>query len=179
MKQRIVLRLLTQVDVNLLTVLKQSLLKVFNRPVESKLQISQLGHAYAPQRNQYLAPLILSRLRDLCMKPGDRYLNIVDVDLYSPGLNYIFGEAEPNCGVAIISLYRLKPEHYGLPRNEWLLQERAIKEAVHELGHTYYLSHCPEAKCVMHLSNSLADTDKKEASFCPQCRQQLMEMEIS
>ena len=67
-------------------------------------------------------------------KPGVRYLTIVDVDLYSPGLNYIFGVAQPSLGMAIISLYRLKPEHYGLPHNERLLQERAIKEAIMSWG---------------------------------------------
>jgi archaemetzincin len=101
----------------------------------------------------------------------------VDVDLYSPGLNYIFGVAEPSLGMAIISLYRLKPERYGLPHNERLLQERAIKEAIHELGHTYYLSHCPDPRCVMHFSNTLVDTDKKDACFCSRCRQRLMDME--
>ena len=178
MQQRIVLQPLTQIDIPLLTGLTQSLLRIFHRPVESSLQISRLDHhAFAPKRNQYLAPLILSRLRDLCPKPGVRYLTIVDVDLYSPGLNYIFGVAEPSLGMAIISLYRLKPEHYGLPHNERLLQERAIKEAIHELGHTYYLSHCPDPRCVMHFSNTLVDTDKKDTCFCSRCRQRLMDME--
>ncbi|MEA2005134.1 MAG: hypothetical protein U9O50_02570 [Acidobacteriota bacterium] len=49
-------------------------------------------------------------------------------------------------------------------------------EAVHELGHTYGLSHCPDAKCVMHFSNSLLDTDKKSASFCTHCHKLLDEI---
>ncbi len=52
---------------------------------------------------------------------------------------------------------------------------RALKEAVHELGHTYYLSHCADAKCVMYFSNSLADTDIKGAGFCKRCQQRLGE----
>jgi archaemetzincin len=35
---------------------------------------------------------------------------------------------------ALISLFRLKPEFYGEPANEELFLERAVKEAVHELG---------------------------------------------
>lgn len=177
MEHRIVLQPLTRIDIPLLNGLTQSLLRIFHRPVESKLQVSPLDHAYAPQRKQYLAPLILSRLRNLCPKPGNRYLTIVDVDLYSPGLNYIFGVAEPRLGMAIISLYRLKPERYGLPHNERLLLERTLKEAIHELGHTFYLSHCPDPRCVMHFSNNLVDTDKKDTCFCPCCRQRLMDME--
>ena len=52
-------------------------------------------------------------------------------------------------------------EFYGLPRDENLFRERALTEAVHELGHTYGLGHCPVSTCVMHFSNSLHDTDLK------------------
>jgi archaemetzincin len=46
---------------------------------------------------------------------------------------------------------------------------RALKEAVHELGHTLGLVHCPEAGCVMHFSNTLADTDCKSHRLCAMC----------
>jgi len=36
--------------------------------------------------------------------------------------------------------------------------QRVIKEAVHELGHAFGLTHCENSKCVMHFSNSLQDT---------------------
>ena len=110
------------------------------------------------------------------MEPGDKCLGIVDLDLYSPGLNFIFGEADINSGVAIISLCRLRQECYGLPQDEGLLIDRTIKEAVHELGHTYHLSHCGDTKSVMHFSNNLADTDIKSASFCSKCQQRLEEV---
>jgi len=176
MKQKIILRPLVQIDSHILEIIKRNLHRTFNCSVEIKAQISSLDYAYEPRRKQYLASLLLSTLRSFSIKPGDRCLGIVDVDLYSPGLNFIFGEADISSGVAIISLYRLRQEHYGLPQDEGLFQGRAIKEAVHELGHTYYLSHCGDIKCVMHFSNSLADTDIKSAGFCPKCQQKLMEV---
>jgi archaemetzincin len=46
---------------------------------------------------------------------------------------------------------------------------RALKEAVHELGHTLGLRHCSRSLCVMHFSNSIFDTDKKKSLLCDQC----------
>ena len=71
---------------------------------------------------------------------------------------------------AVIALPRLRQSFYGLPDDEKLFLARAVKEAVHELGHTYGLGHCPDARCVMHFSNSLRDTDFKSHRFCGACR---------
>jgi archaemetzincin len=173
---KIILRPLTQIGSHILEVLKQSLTQTFNCSVEIEALTLSLKYACEPKREQYMASLLLSTLRNFCMEPGDKCLGIVDVDLYSPGLNFIFGEADINSGVAIISLCRLRQERYGLPQDERLLMDRTIKEAVHELGHTYHLSHCGDTKCVMHFSNSLADTDIKSASFCSKCQQRLEEV---
>jgi archaemetzincin len=128
MGQRIILRPLAQIDSQILEILKQSLEHTFNCPVEIKAQIGSLDYAYSPKRKQYLSPQLLASLRSFSKEPSDRCLGIVDVDLYSPSLNFVFGEADIGCGVAIISLYRLSPERYGLPHNATLFQDRAVKE---------------------------------------------------
>jgi len=176
MRRKIILRPLAEIDSQILEILKQSLGPTFNCSVEIKAQISHLDYAYEPERKQYLASRLLATLPSFSMEPGDKCLSIVDVDLYAPGLNFIFGEADISSGVAIISLYRLRQERYGLPQDEGLFRDRTIKEAVHEVGHTYYLSHCPDVKCVMHFSNSLPDTDIKRATFCQKCQQKLREV---
>jgi len=168
---------LDEIASHILETLKQGLEHTFNCPVEIEAQINSLDYAYNPDRKQYLAPRILSTLRNFSIKSGDRRLGIVDVDLYAPGLNFVFGQADISAKVAIVSLHRLRQECYGLPQDEGLFQERALKEAVHELGHTYHLGHCNNPKCVMHFSNSLADTDIKEADFCDKCQQRLKEAE--
>ena len=167
---KIILRPLAQIDSHILEALKQGLYQTFNCPVEIEAQIGSLDYAYDKNRKQYIAPKLLSALRSFKMEHRDRCLGIVDVDLYAPGLNFVFGEADIGSGGAIISLYRLRQECYGLPQNEGIFRDRANKEAVHELGHTYNLSHCSDIKCVMHFSNSLADTDIKGASFCQKCK---------
>jgi archaemetzincin len=57
----------------------------------------------------------------------------------------------------------------------FIFRERAVKEAVHELGHTFGLGHCPDSSCVMHFSNCLDDTDRKGKEYCPECRAKLRE----
>ncbi|MDI6874728.1 archaemetzincin family Zn-dependent metalloprotease [Candidatus Solincola sp.] len=129
--------------------------------------------AYRAGRRQYLAPALLQSLA--AVPPGEylRILGIADVDLFAPGLNFVFGQALMGGRMCVISLARLRPSFYGLPPDETLFQGRTVKEAVHELGHTFGLEHCPDPRCVMRFSNSLADTDRKGRGFCPRCRELL------
>jgi archaemetzincin len=106
--------------------------------------------------------------------PGDEFiLGVTGVDLTAPGLNFVFGLADPRSRAAVISLARLYPEFYGQPRDPRRFKARAVTEAVHELGHLLGLGHCVDPACVMAFSNSLADTDRKGPGFCRACRKKL------
>ena len=131
-----------------------------------------MAQAYDLERKQYFSSKLLASLKK--SERDEKVVGITDVDLYVPRLNFVFGEADTVAGTAIISLCRLRPEYYGLAPDESLFLERAAKEIVHELGHTFGLGHCPNNKCVMHFSNSLADTDLKEAHFCNMCRPKII-----
>ena len=50
------------------------------------------------------------------------------------------------------------------------MQERLVKEAVHELGHTFGLRHCDDWRCVMTSSHAVERLDVKDAGFCLPCR---------
>ncbi|AMM55005.1 archaemetzincin family Zn-dependent metalloprotease [Pyrococcus kukulkanii] len=140
------------------------------------LSLNAFSHAFDMYRGQFLGRAFLPALS--LVKRDFRalaVLGVVDVDLYEPGLNFIFGIAHPGFGVALISLYRLYPEFYGEPPDRKLLKERALKEAMHELGHVFGLEHCPNPKCVMHFSNSIIDTDIKSWMYCESCLRKLEE----
>jgi archaemetzincin len=152
--------------------LKDEVGGIFHCPVEIKAGFSDLVQAYNPERRQYLSSKLLDSLKK--SEREERVIGIADVDLYVPRLNFVFGEADIISGTAIVSLCRLRPEYYGLASDDALFLERATKEIVHELGHTFGLGHCLNNKCVMHFSNSLADTDVKEAHFCNKCRPKII-----
>ena len=160
-----------------LEALEKGLRETFNSKTEicEKMELPQ--EAFNSERNQYFCPHIMNNIR-IFIEPGrqDKVLGIVDEDLYVHGLNFVFGQAELGGHFALISLARLRQSFYGLPENKTLFLERTKKEAVHELGHTFGLEHCPDPKCVMHFSNSLMDTDRKGASFCPHCEELLIKL---
>ena len=166
----IVLVLMSLIDKHLLEVLERELKQTFNTEVEFRVKQWNLNYAYNRNRKQYSSAQLLRRLRGLERKPGDRIMGIVDVDIYSPGWEFIFGDAEINSGTAVLSLFLLKPVRNGKISNNDLFEKRVVKEAVHELGHLYYQAHCPDQKCVMYLSKSLADIDRKTKSICKACR---------
>ena len=164
---------LGEVDKDILSFLQAELEKVFEKEVKVVEALKHPDYAYNPQRDQYHSSEILEKMKTEKFEGCDRVLGVGDVDMYVPSLNFVFGEADFYDQVAVISLTRLRQEYYGLPKDKELFKNRALKEAVHELGHTYGLRHCPDPKCVMHFSNSLKDTDIKSHYFCPQCESKL------
>lgn len=123
--------------------------------------------SYNAERKQYNAEDIIAEIAETTPVSAKKLLGVIDVDLFVPGLNFVFGIAQANS--AVISLARLNPEFYHMEQDEILFRKRALKEAIHELGHTYGLHHCPEKTCVMHFSNCLEDTDMKSMYFCRNC----------
>jgi len=151
--------------------LAASLQPIFGVPVISHDPVDLPASSYDPERRRYSATQILKSLARLksSLTQVERVLGVVAVDLYAADQNFVFGEADPREGVAVISVARLRSEFDGIPSDEALLHRRLLKEAVHELGHTYGLGHCPDPICVMHFSNELKEPDRKRESFCPAC----------
>ena len=104
---------------------------------------------------------------------GERILGMTEGDLYIPILTFVFGEAQVNGAGAVFSVARLRQSFYGLPEDRNLLAERAVKEALHEVGHTFGLLHCRSPDCVMRASTNAGEVDLKPAALCADCRRLL------
>jgi archaemetzincin len=182
MKRELTLLKLNPIEKNIIDYLKLELLKLFEGIFEQIHVIENsknfLDKFYNKNRRQYNASKILDHVKIIEKKENYyRILVITSEDLYTEGLNYVFGVAHKpsflnssKSAVAVISLKRLKEEFYSLPKNSDLFRLRIIKEAIHELGHTLGLDHCKN-KCVMQFSNWIGDTDEKPARFCSNCLQ--------
>lgn len=120
--------------------------------------------AYDAARGQYRAEPLLA----LASGHGARHvLAVTQRDLFAGDLNFVFGIASPR-DACVVSAARLLAG-----ADDALFCARLIKEAVHELGHTLGLEHCPDPGCVMHFSNRLADTDRKSDAYCRRCAARL------
>jgi len=130
--------------------------------------LSHPYYAYDATRRQYQASLILAQLQAARWPDEQHILGVFDGDLFAPQLNFAFGEASRRERSAVIGLARLRSD------DPARFARRILIEAIHELGHSYGLSHCPSPGCVMHFSNRLEDTDYKQPALCPRCRLKVM-----
>lgn len=125
--------------------------------------------AYHPARGQYDSTRLLAELVTSPRPDAVRIVGVTAVDLFVPVLTYVFGEAQLDGRAAVFSTHRLRPEAYGLRADPELLIERAEKEALHELGHTYGLRHCHDPECVLCASTYAEEIDLKPAELCGRC----------
>jgi archaemetzincin len=115
-------------------------------------------------RKQYNAITILNHIATKNRGKFDLKIGLVDVDIYTRGMNFIFGLADPSKKTALVSTYRLTGNK---------MAEHISKEVIHEIGHLLDLRHCSNPKCVMHFSNTLNDTENKDVIFCKECRREI------
>ncbi|HEU5163110.1 MAG TPA: archaemetzincin family Zn-dependent metalloprotease [Thermoanaerobaculia bacterium] len=126
-------------------------------------------HAYDPARGQYSSTLILRDALQRVPAGAAKVLVLTEADLFIPMLSFVYGQAQLGGTAAIVSLARLHQRFYGLPENRPLLLVRLRKEALHELGHAWGLTHCEDRLCTMSLSTGIQQLDVKGAGFCDGC----------
>jgi archaemetzincin len=165
------LALVGQGPKNMLRDVAQAITEAYRIPGVSGAPLTHPQYALNPQRQQFHATAILRRLSAQLLPEQLGILGICDVDLFTPEAEFVYGEADRELKAALISLQRLK-----MGASPAQLTRRAQTEAVHEMGYLLGLSHCEESHCVMFLSRSTADTDRKGLSLCNDCKHELQRL---
>jgi len=164
----IVISPIGELDASLLSKVNSEVNHIFGYRTETIFLIEDLDFAFDPLRDQYHSTSILDRLSSLAPLHAVKVLAISDVDLFIPILTYVYGEAQLDGKACIVSIHRLK-DGDAIPNNPDPFHSRIIKEAIHEIGHTFGLRHCPDHACIMHYCRTVEDVDRKSGHLCRYC----------
>ncbi|MHB8873635.1 MAG: non-proteolytic archaemetzincin-like protein [Myxococcaceae bacterium] len=140
--------------------------------VHGKVQLTSPAYAFNKTRNQYHSNAIMRRLSPLKEAGQQFVLGISDVDLFVPDSAFVFGEADRESHVAVMSIFRLRNG----PGDPDTLRRRTQVEVVHQAGHLVGLSYCDDPRCVMFLATTPGDCDRKTVALCNVCRNELVKL---
>ena len=155
-------------DKELLEQLGKDINRVFGCRTAIIPLLKDLDFALDDERRQYHSTPILEMLAGKVPSNALKVLGIARVDLFIPILTYVYGEAQLGGKACIISTYRLKEGLRALSSTS-VYHGRVVKEALHELGHTFNLRHCRDQSCLMHYCRSTRDVDLKSDQLCRYC----------
>jgi archaemetzincin len=161
-------------DGRLLIELAPAMANLFRVPTEVLPARLDSEFAYHAERQQYHSSEILQAMQRHVGQDTWRVLGVTGVDLYIPILTFVFGEAQIGGPCGLVSAHRLRQECYGLSPDRGILQQRLLKEAVHELGHTLDLTHCDDYQCAMAPSHAVEWIDLKDSALCESCQARVL-----
>jgi len=127
-----------------------------------------ISFALDRKRDQYYSTIILEKLTAMAPDYALKVLACTTEDLFIPILTHVYGEAQLGGNSCIVSTFRLA-EGLSLVTNRESFVARIVKEAVHELGHTFKLRHCRDRTCIMHYCRNIRDVDRKSNILCRHC----------
>jgi archaemetzincin len=123
--------------------------------------------AFYKPRSRYRADTIIALLRDITLE-GHVTIGLTNKDISTDkgaiydwgvmGLGFLSGKA------CVASTFRV---------SKTKVKEQYFKVAIHELGHTQGLQHCPDLTCLMTDADGKNTTDK-EIGFCKKCKAHLI-----
>jgi len=162
-----------EVDFMMVNKLASDMGPVFNRSIDILKGMKMPQEAHNVIRNQYYATVILSKLERAKANNREQVIGICEEDLYLPEENYVLGHADILAGTAVVSLFQIRQEFYGLPEDDSKIYPRLYKEAIHQVAHLFNLSECRNPRCINYFSQIMLDIDSKGEKFCDICRRKL------
>lgn len=127
--------------------------------------------AYYKPRKRYRADKLLEDLRARVPHEATRIVGLTHRDISTtkgPHKDWgIFGLGEIGGPSCVVSRHRLRRA------TRQKQNERLAKVALHELGHTLSLNHCPNRGCFMEDGAGTVKTVDREIDFCGTCKKTL------
>lgn len=129
--------------------------------------LDDISFAFSEERSQYHSTIILDALEKHAPEHSVKVIAVTKEDLFIPILTHVYGEAQLGGKACIISIARLiQGLEFDIVTKGC---KRIVKEAIHELGHTFDLRHCEDEMCIMHYCRRIEDVDQKSSQFCRYC----------
>jgi archaemetzincin len=165
------------VDSNLIKELKTGFQKQLTVEVTILNNTQLPDFAFHKPRQRYIADSLLVFLRQVNANKFEKIIGVTTKDISTRkgdvanwgilGLGTCPGE------VCVVSTFRAGKNK--VPQSIFL--QRMITLALHELGHTYGLEHCPAAACLMKDAEGKMNLDDGN-SYCKECRNYLHDKDI-
>ena len=128
--------------------------------------------AYYTPRKRYRAEILLDHLDGWLPDDCDRIVGITHEDISTtkePHQDWgILGLGNMPGKSCVVSSFRVRKKLRAVPADE-----RLARVAIHELGHTLGLDHCPNVGCLMEDARGTVETIDGETHLCSTCLKQI------
>jgi archaemetzincin len=129
--------------------------------------------AYYAKRRRYRADTLLDFLLTKIPAGAHRIIGVTNADISTTKGKIhdwgVLGLATLDGKACVISAYRAKRGARGVEHT----RTRLAKVAVHEIGHTLGLPHCPSRGCLLEDARGKVTTTDRETDLCARCRRRL------
>jgi archaemetzincin len=152
---------------------RKALVEFYGLEVKVLPRVDLPATAYTKPRKRYRADSLLDFLGRRLPPDGRRILGLTGVDISTtkgaiPDWG-VLGLGEMDGRACVISAFRCRMR----AADRLQARIRLAKVAVHEIGHTLGLHHCPTVGCLMEDAKGKVKTCDREHDLCPRCRTNL------
>jgi archaemetzincin len=154
-------------------IVSTALTEIYGLEVKVLPRVELPRAAWYPPRKRWRAEKLLDFLRERLPADAARVLGLTAADISTTKGRIedwgVMGLGEVPGTAGVISTFRCHKR----ARDDQHARERLAKVAVHEIGHTLGLDHCPVRGCLMEDAEGQVLTSDREYDLCPRCRAKL------